>query len=182
MDARKGWALGAGLSLALLGPLAARGDAQSALVICKRGRHIKLRERCCTRGEKRVDASALGVTGPSGSPGRDGSSGPAGRDGSNGQDGPAGLPGGPGLSGWEKMVSSGQVSNLPNGSLASRGVSCSAGKKPLGGGADAQAAGIEIEISAPAVADDGWQVAWRNNSGSTATFSYIVYVVCADVG
>lgn len=61
-----------------LGQLLAFGlarDADAALVICKKGKRVLLRESACKRSETPVPASDLGVTGPPGSPGAPGEQG-----------------------------------------------------------------------------------------------------------
>lgn len=51
-------------------------DAQGVVVICKRGKRIKLRETACRKKETQIDATELGVTGPQGTQGPPGPAGP----------------------------------------------------------------------------------------------------------
>lgn len=51
-------------------------DADAALVICKKGKRVLLRESACKRSETPIPASDLGVTGPPGAPGQQGIQGP----------------------------------------------------------------------------------------------------------
>jgi hypothetical protein len=64
-------------------------DASAALVICKKGKRITLRETACKTKEVTVPAADLGVTGPQG---------PTGPGGAQGNPGAPGDPGPPGLS------------------------------------------------------------------------------------
>jgi hypothetical protein len=65
-------------------------DADAALVICKKGKRVLLRESVCKRAETPIPASDLGVAGPTG---------PQGPQGLPGAQGPQGLPGSQGLQG-----------------------------------------------------------------------------------
>jgi len=56
----------------------ASSQADAALVICQKGKKIKLRQDACTSKETQVAASELGVVGPQGPAGSDGPAGPAG--------------------------------------------------------------------------------------------------------
>lgn len=49
--------------------------ADAALVICKKGKRVSLRETACKRAETLIPASDLGVTGPPGPPGQTGQQG-----------------------------------------------------------------------------------------------------------
>ena len=60
------------LAVAIAAPLLSAG-ADGAVVICQRNNKLKLRIDACTSWEAFVPASELGVTGPPGPPGMDGS-------------------------------------------------------------------------------------------------------------
>ena len=55
--------LGAALSVAV------PSDVGAAIVLCKKGKTVRLRETACKGKETSIPASELGVTGPQGSPG-----------------------------------------------------------------------------------------------------------------
>ncbi len=71
-------------------------DADAALVICKKGKRVLLRETVCKRSETPIPASDLGVTGPTG---------PQGAQGLPGEQGAQGLPGEQGVQGIQGPAS-----------------------------------------------------------------------------
>lgn len=80
-------------------------DADAALVICKKGKRVSLRETACKRSETLIPASDLGVTGPEGPQGPQGLPGVQGPEGPTGEQGPQGLPGAQGLQGIQGPAS-----------------------------------------------------------------------------
>lgn len=62
-------ALVAATLLALTGELLIAGPARSAVVICRRGKKLRLRLDACRSRETQVDAAELGVAGPPGANG-----------------------------------------------------------------------------------------------------------------
>ena len=58
--------------LAAAGLFAAPSDGEAAVVICKKGKRLRLRETACKAAEQAIPASELGVVGP---PGTDGAAG-----------------------------------------------------------------------------------------------------------
>ena len=112
--------------------------------------------------------------------------GPTGDTGAQGLKGDKGDPGpqGPsGLTGWEHKVQS-----YPNESIEPYGqqiydVSCSPGKKVLGGGAGSfNTVGRFFMATSRPAGDARWRVVYLNDSGETITAGSIeVYALCADV-
>jgi hypothetical protein len=65
----------AALLFAVAGPAS---TTEAAVVICQKGKKLRLRENACKKAEQTIDASELGVTGPQGPAGADGAEGPPG--------------------------------------------------------------------------------------------------------
>jgi hypothetical protein len=59
-------------------------------------------------------------------------------------------------------------------------VTCSAGKRVLGGGYTASNNQVTASISAPTPNNDGWQVNLRENVSGNPTAT--VYAICANIG
>jgi len=128
---------------------------------------------------ERGPVGPTGAIGPKGEAGPAGAKGETGSAGAQGAPGPAGPAGPSGISGWEYRVSSPGVSIQPNG-VATVGVSCSGGKKALGGGASATNAGAKMSTSAPTDPGTGWVVRFHNDCSSCVPIVY-AWVICGNV-
>lgn len=127
-----------------------------------------------------------GPMGFQGAPGSKGEKGPI---------GPKGPMGSPGLSGYEVVSQLFEDVFIENSGGAQRGlsaaetVSCPAGKRAIGGGADlgtnATQNGpqrqITVSLSGPNGTGTGWSVQLFNNAGFDAQIDLKVYAICADV-
>jgi hypothetical protein len=110
--------------------------------------------------------------------------------------GAPGVPGAPGLSGYEVVSATfpevfAENSGGQRGLSELKAVSCPAGKKAIGGGADlgtnptqnGQQRQMILSASVPSAAGDGWSVQLFNNSTSIdSSLDVRVYAICASVG
>jgi hypothetical protein len=88
--------------------------------------------------------------------------------------GPEGPPGG--LAGYEKRISP-ITSVSTNSSGTTVTITCTAGKRVLGGGYFGNASDVTVFRSAPTDNNDGWQITARaSNSGRSLT----AYALCAN--
>ncbi|HEV3484690.1 MAG TPA: hypothetical protein VG106_04740, partial [Vicinamibacterales bacterium] len=75
---------------------------------------------------------------------------------------------------YEKRSTS-QETDGPNNLIT---VSCSAGKRVLGGGYTSTGNSVRVYVSAPTASNDGWQVNVREDSGNPTV---TVWAICATV-
>lgn len=136
-----------------------------------------------------------GAPGPQGPPGPQGLKGDQGLPGAQGAPGPAGVAGG--VSGWE-IVTDAWEATVSGGGVMSNRALCPDGKRPVGGGAGAgsgPAAGsyslsfdlmasdpiAPVPSPASSARNGGWSAVWRNNSTTSVSTTFRVYVVCVNV-
>ena len=136
------------------------------------------------------------IPGPRGARGARGARGPAGAQGAAGPAGAAGAAGAAGVSGYEvvgETFASVFVpdSNSTRGLSAVQTVTCPAGKRAVGGGADLGTNGsqngvqrqLAISADMPTPTGDGWSAQVFNNSLSFgASIDVRVYAICASAG
>ena len=155
------------------------------------GKDVKNR----TLGTNKLSPNALsslagqpGPTGPQGEKGANGPAGPAGPKGETGATGPAGpegpqgsrgLQGPSGVSGWEYRVADPGLRLGPYG-VGTTQVSCSSGKKALGGGLSSTGLLVTASTSRPIEPGTGWVVKAWNQDGDFAATVY-AWVICANV-
>jgi Collagen triple helix repeat (20 copies) len=139
---------------------------------------------------------APGAPGAKGAKGDKGATGSRGPDGAKGATGPKGPEGAPGLSGYEVVNQT--FTGIPvENSSSSRGlsaietVSCPAGKRVIGGGADlgtspsqkVEQRAISISLSGPNGTGTGWSAQLFNSETSgSVSIDLQVYAICASVG
>ena len=125
-------------------------------------------------------AGPKGAPGPKGDAGANGAAGPkgdAGAAGDAGLRGPPGLPGTSGITGWQYVITPGQV--VPAGDRAAAEVDCPAGKKVLGGGVSSTWWIPYVYHSAPQRDLSGWRGAiWNTGPIDVTVF---VWAICAYV-
>jgi hypothetical protein len=123
---------------------------------------------------------ATGDIGPTGATGATGDIGPTGATGPTGSQGPTGTPGS-GLSGYEVVSVTGvSDSNSPK----TQAVSCTAGKRALGGGGFITAGTVVYTQSSYPTGDppQGWSVTARElAAGEPGNWSITVYAICATI-
>jgi hypothetical protein len=125
----------------------------------------------------------VGPAGPVGPPGPVGGVGPAGPPGPNGPPGPTGPPGPAGVSGYEVRNASTLMNPDQTKGIS---VSCSPGKRVLGGGFDTNGDSPTtpeptLVASAPDFGGTSWAVkAWR--PPTTVNWRLTVWAICANVG
>jgi hypothetical protein len=126
----------------------------------------------------------------------EGPRGPRGPRGDKGKTGAQGQPGPPGMSGYEVVTETftdvfAPDSNSTRGLSEVKTVSCPAGKRVIGGGADlgtnagqnGQQRQMSVSASAPNGTGDGWNVQLFNNSTSFgSSIDLKAYAICANVG
>ena len=93
-----------------------------------------------------------------------------------------------GVSGWERVVVDSTQTVNGNGGQVAFTAGCPAGKKPVGGGHEANGAGggsMVLVASHPhevaATGFSGWRVMLRNNTAGALSTTVKVHVVCATV-
>jgi hypothetical protein len=106
--------------------------------------------------------------------------GQKGDSGAKGDKGDPGTPGTPGLSEVE-LVSAASVNNTATG-LKTVTVSCPAGKKVIGGGAEIQSSpAFPITVDRPAADLSGWTASGIKDTASGAFWGVADYAICAKV-
>jgi len=149
----------------------------------------------CRSYERPIAWSQAGLKGDPGDPGPPGADGKNGIDGADGKDGQSCTatnadgslvqpacrgPQGPagGLSGYEEVTARVDIP-AKDGRLVN--AACPAGKKPMGGGFEAeQSFGEAMTITMSRPSSDGWQAGAFNPT--TGTRRLVVYAICADAG
>ncbi|HZO60165.1 MAG TPA: hypothetical protein VFB51_10775 [Solirubrobacterales bacterium] len=121
-------------------------------------------------------AGATGPAGPTGPKGETGATGPAGPEGPQGS---RGLQGPSGVSGWEYRVSDPGL-RLGSYHTGTTRVSCSSGKKALGGGVGSTHHRTYASTSRPIEPGTGWVVTAHNSADYTEATVY-AWVICANV-
>ena len=129
------------------------------------------------QGEKGAPGSA-GATGPAGPTGPKGETGATGPAGPQGPQGSRGLPGPSGISGWEYRVSDPGLRLGTYGHGTTR-VSCSSGKKALGGGLSSTSPLVSASTDRPIEPGSGWVV--TAYSIEVVPVTVYAWVICANV-
>ncbi len=134
-----------------------------------------------------VSIGDIGPRGYPGASGADGKDGADGSDGATGAPGTAGATGAVGVSQWERLK--GACLTVPIGAITSTVVTCTVGKKLLGGGylkADSNACNVDIGaahtttiLSSGPTTDNAWRLSLFNQSGVVVFYS--AYAICAVV-
>ena len=123
-----------------------------------------------------------GDAGPQGLQGPKGDKGDAGSQGLQGPKGDKGDPGQAGISGYERLS---DYTAYDSTNVKTKVVQCPAGKRALGGGADADSAGpTAIVVSAPTLTNGiptGWWAKARETTASAESWDLAVYAICANV-
>jgi hypothetical protein len=182
------------LAVVALAGVAALALAESGATVSKAPR-VKVKCPTTVLRGKKVTCRLFGRL-PRGPQGTRGPQGPKGLKGPKGATGARGPAGPAGVSGYE--VVSQTFKEVPvEDSESGRGlsevktVSCPAGKRLLGGGANlgtnpaqaAQQRPVTVSLSGPNGAGTGWSVQLFNSSTTTATeIDLQVYAICANVG
>lgn len=201
--------------LSLIGPLAVSSSAQGAkqgslatinLCITKSGpdkgrvRFVQTKQKC-KGGELRVHLlsspgpqGVLGIEGSSGATGPAGPTGPRGPKGERGPQGIQGPPGPNGATGYARVenTSANAVSGGPDlPETASASVSCTGGRKVVGGGYEVNAGAVgadnnpaEVTVTqSRATSDTAWSVsAATDDMDGVETWTITAYAICANVG
>jgi hypothetical protein len=122
-----------------------------------------------------------GPAGPEGPAGATGPAGPPGPTGQRGEQGPQGPPGPAGISNLERLSSESSAGSADTRSVS---VSCSEGRKVVGGGAEASGAPVPIAIQAskPNADGTGWEATAVATQATTSSWKLTVFAICAKVG
>ena len=132
-----------------------------------------------------------GATGPkgdkgdTGDTGAQGDTGPKGDTGDTGATGSQGPQGDPGISGYEVVSGSMNVTGVGSGGFAEHQISCSSGKKVLGGSCTMITGSTNRALSLNSffatIGNSGWFCSYRNTGSGTVAGNVSVQAICANV-